>query len=229
MSSSILIIEDEPNLGHTLRDYLLNKDYDVQLASSVSEGRNSIKYKAPEIILMDINLPDGNGVDFAEEVLSSSPDTAIIFLSAQNDPQIRLKGFELGALDYLTKPFELKELNLRLNRISASPKKENQKIFNFNDVEINLNEYCVRHPGKTEFTFGQKEHGILRLLIERKNQVVPREDIINDVWGKDVFPSMRTVDNYIVKLRKILDPSDEQSIVIESVRSVGYKLNIKEK
>ncbi len=234
--SSILIVEDEPNLGHTLNDYLKMKEFKVSLATTLKEARNELSKNNPNIILLDINLPDGNGVDFAAEVKATNREANIIFLSAQNDPQLRLKGFEIGALDYLTKPFELKELTLRLENINnkklKSVKSESVEHFQVDQLDIDLKKFSIS-LNQQESDLSVKEVGILKCLINNINIVVPRDKIIDEVWGQDQFPSNRTVDNYIVKLRKLLNCSEHPLIMenhlisIDSIRGVGYKFSLK--
>lgn len=225
---SVLIVEDETNLGDTLCDYLESKGYNCKLAGSAIEAIhhfNDHSFK-PNVILMDINLPDGNGLELAKKFRTERKDFVLLFLSALNDPDTKFEGLELGAEDYITKPFDLRELNLRLNRIL-----ENKIRFEDQDKEISIGKlkiwftrYEVQDGLGQIVQLSQKECAILELLYFNKNTVVSRDEIIDKIWGENSFPSNRTVDNYIVKLRKWIETAGEDSIKISTVRGIGYKL-----
>ncbi|PIK15982.1 response regulator transcription factor [Halobacteriovorax sp. JY17] len=231
IKGKILIVEDEKNLGITLQEYLSGLGHDCRLATTASEAKASFHEGNPKIILMDIGLPDGNGLDLAREFRKVRKDFVLLFLSAQNDPETRVEGLEIGAEDYITKPFALKELVLRLNRIL-----EHQSITNSSPDEIKVGDLKIwfkrfeLENGNGEITpISQKECSILELLIRNESQATTREEIIEAVWGEDKFPSNRTVDNYIVSLRKWCETSKENAIEIKSIRGIGYKLNFNAK
>jgi len=228
-NSSILIVEDETNLGVTLSEYLQSKDYQCFHAENAVQAREYFNKDAPRIVLMDIGLPDGNGLDLAREFRDQRKDFVLLFLSALNDPDTKVEGLELGAEDYITKPFALKELMLRLERIL----KNYSELDNFpNEIKHGtLSIYFKRfevHNSLGVIPLNQKECGILELLYRNKNEAVTRDHIIESIWGKDAFPSNRTVDNYIVKLRKWSDKDPDKTIEIQSVRGIGYKMVISE-
>lgn len=224
-SAKILIVEDEENLGETLKEYFQSKGHSCSLASSVQEAKELFKNEMPQIVLMDIGLPDGNGIDLAKEFKTKNDQLILLFLSALNDPEVRVKGLELGAEDYITKPFALKELTLRMERLLAT--KELGDHFLFGSLEIHFDRFELVDAAGSVRPLGKKDAAILRLLLDKKNQVVTREEIIENVWGHDQFPSNRTVDNYIVGLRKWAETDSTTPLSIQSVRGVGYKLNIK--
>ena len=218
----ILIVEDEPNLGLTLSEYLEGQGYQCALAATVSEGRKFFAKQSPQVVLMDINLPDGSGLDLAREFKRARDEINLLFLSAMNEPEIKVEGLEVGADDYITKPFALKELTLRLERIRPAP----AEIVH-GDLKIRFGSFEVEDAqGKTQ-TLGQKENAILRLLYENRGQALERERIIETIWGKDKFPSNRTVDNYIVRLRKWCESDPAGQVRIESIWGVGYKMMVK--
>ncbi len=224
--NSILIVEDEPNLGVTLNEYLKSLGHDCALATTVKEAREKFNTNEPAVVLMDIGLPDGNGLDLAKELRKVRKNFVLLFLSALNDPETRVEGLEIGAADYITKPFALKELTLRLERIL-----ENSKIIDSDEISIGklkilFSSYEVIDAEGRTIPLAQKECAILKLLYSRAGQVVEREEILNQVWGEDKYPSERTVDNYIVKLRKWCETDDKQSLIIQNVRGVGYKLSL---
>ena len=225
-SSHILLIEDEPNLGETLQEYLTDKNFHCTWSNSAEKARECFKDSSYQVVLMDIGLPDGNGLDLAREFRSIRKDFVLLFLSAQNDPETRVEGLEIGAEDYITKPFALKELTLRLNRIIQS--KESRETL---PSEINLGPFKVwpkrfeiQTPEGKVVALNQKECAILEILYRNINEAVERDSIIDFAWGEEAYPSQRTVDNYIVKLRKIFEQDKNKSVKINSVRGVGYKL-----
>ena len=223
---SLLLVEDEPNLGQTLRDYLRTKKYQVELAITCSEARHKFKEMSPAIVILDIGLPDGSGMELAQEFRRLRKDCVLLFCTALNDPSLRVEGLELGAEDYITKPFELKELTLRLERILKS----RQMTFN-NPDEYRFGK-LIFWPKRFELQDGngiisplsQKECAILELLLANKNNVIARDEMIESIWGENSFPTNRTIDNYIVKLRKWADSDDKADLRISSVRGIGYKL-----
>ncbi len=224
--NSILIVEDEPNLGVTLNEYLKGLGHDCSLATTVKEAKSIFEHKSPAVVLMDIGLPDGNGLDLARELRKKRKDFVLLFLSALNDPETRVEGLEIGAADYITKPFALKELTLRLERILENSTINQSETIEIGKLKILFSSYEVIDAEGKAVPLAQKECAILKLLYSRAGQVVEREQILNQVWGEDKFPSERTIDNYIVKLRKWCETDDTHSLTIQNVRGVGYKLSI---
>lgn len=223
---TILVVEDENNLGETLVEYLSSCGFKSFWAQTAKEARELFSKQNPKIVIMDIGLPDGSGLDLAQEFRELNKTHMLLFLSALNDPDTRLTGLELGAEDYITKPFALKELILRLDRITRNGQKlsELPEEITHGKLKIWFQKYEVMDGEGNIFSLSQKENSILELLYSRMGEVLSREEIIEKVWGEDKFPSNRTVDNYIVKLRKWCESDPEHSIEIQSVRSTGYKL-----
>jgi two-component system alkaline phosphatase synthesis response regulator PhoP len=223
---NILIVEDEENLGITLSEYLKGLGHGCFWAKDAKTARELFASQKPGVILMDIGLPDGNGLDLAREFRKIRKDFVLLFLSALNDPETKVEGLEIGADDYITKPFALKELILRLNRILSS-QSEISKLpeeINHGPLKIWFKRYEVQDAQGDILSLSQKECAILELLYTKKNEAVDREEIIEKIWGEDKFPSNRTVDNYIVKLRKWCETDPKKSLEIQSIRSIGYKL-----
>lgn len=224
----ILIVEDEENLGITLSEYLEGIGHSTQWAKDAKSARELFSNFRPHVILMDIGLPDGNGLQLAREFRKERKDFVLLFLSAQNDPETKVEGLEIGAEDYITKPFALKELTLRLKRILSTQSQVNKlpdEIVHGN-LKIWFKQYEVQDAHGQILSLSQKECAILELLYTKKNEAVDREEIIEKIWGDDKFPSNRTVDNYIVKLRKWCETDVKGKIEIQSIRSIGYKLII---
>jgi two-component system alkaline phosphatase synthesis response regulator PhoP len=225
----VLLVEDEENLGVTLRDYLRAKKFSVELAASCQEARVKFEDMRPAIVILDIGLPDGNGIDLAREFRKTRKDCVLLFCTALNDPTLRVEGLELGAEDYITKPFELKELTLRLDRILKSRQLtlHNPDEYRFGKLIFWPKRFEIQDADGAISSLGQKECAILELLLEKKNEVVARDEMIESIWGENSFPTNRTIDNYIVKLRKWADSDQNSELKITSVRGIGYKLELK--
>ena len=227
----LLIVEDEPNLADTLSEYLESKDFSVCLARNAQQARSAFDAKGfhPQVVLMDIGLPDGDGLELARESRFKRKDFVLLFLSAQNDPETKYEGLQMGAEDYITKPFDLRELTLRLDRILSNRADLDtlSEEISLGDLKIWFKRFELLDGDKNIVSLGQKEQAILKLLYQNANQVVSRDTIIDEIWGENSFPSNRTVDNYIVKLRKWLESSKEDAAKISSVRGIGYKFEIK--
>ena len=203
-TDGILIVEDEKNLGETLQEYLEGIGHLCALAQSAKEGRELFISLKPSIVLMDIGLPDGNGIELAREFRNKRKDFVLLFLSALNDPETKVEGLEIGAEDYITKPFALKELVLRLERVKKFRQGTDQQpeVISHGNLKIWFSKFEVQDANRNILPLSQKECAILELLYKNKEEAINRETIIEEVWGADKFPSNRTVDNYIVKLRK---------------------------
>ena len=224
----ILLVEDEKNIREVVKMNLELEGYEVV---AVDNGPDAIKHKREgvfHLIVLDIMLPDMDGFEVCETIRLHDDSTPILFLTAKDSHEDKIKGLKKGADDYLTKPFNLEEFLLRCkNLIKRSLKeseegKESLQTFRFGRNEINFVTYkAIGVHGEVDLT--KKEVALLKLLIERKNEVVSRNDILRIVWGYDVFPSTRTIDNFILNFRKNfeLDPKKPNHFI--SIRSVGYK------
>ena len=213
----ILIVEDDKTLGDVLRREL-SKEYSVTLGRSKKEAFSLIKVERFDLLILDIGLPDGNGFEIAES-FSGPIKPQFLFLTAQNEPETRLRGFELGAEDFIPKPFHLKEVLLRVKHV-LSTHVVNPQI-ELPDCAINMHSFSIHWPnGKIEYP-PVKDMMILKLLIERSPAAVSRDEIINSVWGEEKDLSHRTIDNAVVRLRQVLNDKKEEWI--KSVRGVGYQ------
>jgi DNA-binding response OmpR family regulator len=223
----LLVLEDEKNVGSTLVERLEKEGFEVSWCESVEEGLSALSRHRFELALLDVGLPDGSGFRVAEAIREKHPATAIIFLTAFGNPEDRVRGLELGAEDYVVKPFHLRELLLRVQNglkraryLSTEPEKDGVQV---GQAKIHFSRFEAVAQGKRH-SLTHKECALLKLLVSRRGSVVSRDEILDEVWSKDEFPTSRTVDNFILKLRKIVEIDPEQPQAIKSVRGVGYQL-----
>jgi two-component system alkaline phosphatase synthesis response regulator PhoP len=227
-ASRLLVVEDERNVGLTLVERLRKEGFEVAWATTAEEAHLEIKGRRFDLALMDVGLPDGSGFDVAAFLRKTQPSTAIIFLTAFGSAEDKVRGLELGAEDYVVKPFHLKELLLRVQNglkrarylaPSASPEagvRVGRALIHFARFEAEVD-------GKTH-SLTHKEVALLRLLVERQGAVVSRDEILNHVWSENEFPTSRTIDNFVMRLRRLIEADAENPQVIKSVRGVGYQL-----
>lgn len=214
----ILLVEDDLSLGETLFERL-KKEYDVSWGKTMAEAWELFsKHRDTDLVILDVGLPDGNGFALAEKIKAAS-SVLFIFLTAQADAESRLRGFELGAEEYIPKPFHLKELLLRVKHVldAHAPAREielDSCTVNFSTMSVQKKTGQIEYPAVTDMR-------VLQLLIEKAPRVLSRDEIMNEVWGVDKNPSHRTIDNIIVRLRHLLGDDGEK--YIRSIRGVGYQ------
>ncbi|MEK6579977.1 MAG: response regulator transcription factor [Bdellovibrionota bacterium] len=228
--AKILLVEDEKNVGSTLTERLNRENYEVTWSQTKEDALLQLSQRKFNLFLLDIGLPDGSGFDVAKECRKTQPSAAVVFLTAFTSPDDRVHGLELGAEDYIPKPFHLKELILRIQNALKRAKYVSEAIDD--DAPLTIGQASF-HFSKFEATSGGKIHSLthkeaalLKLLLERKGAVVSRDEILNHVWSEDEFPSSRTVDNFILRLRRIIEKDPENPQVIKSVRGVGYQIHV---
>ncbi|QDK39154.1 response regulator transcription factor [Bdellovibrio sp. NC01] len=218
MKRKILLVEDDLSLGETLTERL-RKDYDVEWGKTLADAWNLFsKGKDFDLVLLDVGLPDGSGFELAAKIKEVSP-VLFLFLTAQADAESRLQGFELGAEEYIPKPFHLKELLIRVKHVldAHAPVREialDNCVINFTNMSVKKKSGQIEYPPVTDMK-------ILQLLIDKSPRVLSRDEIMNEIWGVDKNPSVRTIDNTIVRLRQLLGDDGEK--YIRSVRGVGYQ------
>lgn len=214
---SILLVEDDISLGETLKERL-EKEYLVDWVQTEKQAIDCIQKKSFDLVILDVNLPDGDGFSIAEKT-ELHKKSNIVFLTAQGDAQNRLRGYELGAEEYIPKPFHLKELLIRVKHVLDSHTKVNQ--VRVHDVLIDFNQLVIKKDnGQIEYP-AQTDMKVLELLISKSPHPVTRDEIMDFVWGQDKNPNLRTVDNAIVRIKKILGIENETHI--RNVRGVGYQ------
>lgn len=212
----VLLVEDDPTLGGSLHQRL-SQDYEVSWARSVQESRQYLSQGRWDLAILDIGLPDGDGFEVAQ-LIREKEGCHFIFLTAQSDAQSRLRGFEMGAHEFIPKPFYLKELLMRVEHVLDTHVAK--KTLSLHEFEVDLVELSVRRiDGRIEYP-PVTDMKILKFLIEQAPRVVSRDEILDAVWGADKTPNHRSIDNAVVRLRQVLGVDGER---IRSVRGVGYQ------
>jgi two-component system alkaline phosphatase synthesis response regulator PhoP len=225
---SILLVEDEENLHEALKLNLELEGYSITSAYDGAAALHAVAAEYFDLIILDVMLPEMDGITVAETVRISNNEVPILILSARNSSSDRVLGLKKGADDYLTKPFNLEELLLRVHKLIDKNKKlldkssiGNSYSFGNNLIDFKAQEASTKAGQKIQLS--KKETMLLRLLIENKNEVVPREKILQAVWGYNVYPTTRTIDNFILNFRKYFEDDSRNPKYFHSVRGVGYK------
>jgi two-component system, OmpR family, alkaline phosphatase synthesis response regulator PhoP len=228
-AARILVVEDERNVAETLVERLTAAGFVVTHAASAARARLALSAEAPHLVLLDVGLPDGNGFELAAEIRSLAPRAAIIFLTAHGNPEDRVRGLELGADDYLTKPFHFRELLLRIQNCLKRAQEladlpgDMQGVLQIGRARVDFERFAAEVDGQWQ-PLTHKECAVLRLLASRVGKAVSRDEILDRAWSADEFPTSRTVDNFIVRLRKLVERDAADPQIIRSIRGVGYLL-----
>jgi DNA-binding response OmpR family regulator len=225
--SRVLIVEDDPMILRGLRDNLAKKEYDVITASDGEEGYRLALSGKPDLIILDLMLPSMNGLEICQKLRADGFSTPILMLTARGEESDRVLGLDLGADDYVTKPFSIRELLARVRARLRSTQTGDAlpDELRFDDVVVDFRRFeATRRGSPLEMT--KKEFGILRLLAAKVGEVVSREDLLNDVWGYENYPSTRTIDTHIGWLRAKLESNPAAPRRLITVHGVGYKLTI---
>ena len=225
----LLLVEDERNVAETLSERLRAEGFAVKRADSVASAKRAIGEEEAEVALLDVGLPDGNGFELARVLREHAPGTAIIFLTAHASAEDRIRGLELGADDYVAKPFHFRELLLRIHNclkraqdLARVPGNIRGQV-RIGRALVDFERFSATVDGES-VALTHKECAVLRLLAERVGKAVSRDDILDRAWSADEFPTSRTVDNFIVRLRKLIEADAADPRVIRSIRGVGYLL-----
>ena len=224
--SKILVIEDEKEMIRGLKDILEFEGYEVATAETGKEGLLAVSRNEPDCIILDLMLPDVSGYEVCEQIRQKRLRTPILMLTAKAQEYDKIRGFKVGADDYLTKPFSVGEL---LARVMALLRRHGQYAHDIDVIRIGSNLVDVQHfivrRGEKEYPMSHYEVELLKLLYARVNQPVSRDEILDKVWGTDNFGTNRTVDNFIVKLRKKIEEDYRNPRYILTIYGVGYKLS----
>jgi two-component system alkaline phosphatase synthesis response regulator PhoP len=219
----ILIVEDEPDLLRGLELNIKAEGYAVLTARRGDEGLEDALRERPDLVLLDVMLPGLNGFDVCRELRRKAFDGPIIILTAKAEEVDRVVGLEIGADDYVTKPFGIRELLARIRvRLRRRTNSSSDSVLRFSDVEIDFDKHEATRSG-TRVDLTGKEFEVLRLLAQNRGRIVTRDRLLEEVWGYEHYPTTRTVDNHILRLRQKLEanPSDPRHIL--SVYGEGYK------
>jgi DNA-binding response OmpR family regulator len=229
----ILVVEDDSSIRLGLEDTLRAKGYDVIVTSRAAEGLDAARTQRPDLIVLDVMLPDGDGFDVCRQLKASRDGTAnipIIMLTARGAELDRVRGLELGADDYVTKPFSLMELLARVAAVlrrGGGAAEVDPMTLSFGDVHIDFAKQRASKGGDS-IELPSRAFAILKAFARRPGEVVTREQLLDEAWGYDKYPNTRTVDNHVVKLRRLLEDVPEKPKYLTTVHGAGYRLEVEE-
>jgi len=226
--ASLLVVEDEESLRDALKLNLELEGYEVTTADNGPSVIKMVKNEYFDLIILDIMLPDMDGITVCETIRMQHNDVPIMFLSARNTGADRVEGLKKGGDDYMTKPFNLEELLLRVEKLIVKDKKIKAPqsiadVYEFDGCRIDFAAHECIDVAKKPQELSKKEAALLKLLIEHEGQVVSREHILQVVWGYNVYPTTRTIDNFILNFRKYFEKDSRNPKHFHSVRGIGYK------
>lgn len=234
MKSTILIVDDEENLLSAL---VLNFEMEGYTVFSASNGTEAIRlFQSQNIdgVILDVMMPNISGVEVCRRIRETNNNVPVLFLTANNSSADKIEGLRSGADDYITKPFNLEELLLRVDNLlrrakagQVDPSVRIPNIYHFGAFEINFSTFEIIGISGQKTMLNKKEIWLLKLLIERKNEVVSRDEIMEKIWGEDVTSTTRTIDNYILAIRKYFEQDPKNPIYFHTVRGIGYKYSEK--
>lgn len=222
--STILIVEDEPQMANGLRDNLEFEGYTVRIARDGDEALRSATEVVPDLILLDLMLPKRNGLDVCREFRRRGLDTPIIMLTAKSQEADKVVGLEIGADDYVTKPFSVRELLARVHaqlRRTASQEAA-LETYRFGEMELDFRRHHATRAGRA-VTLTAREFELLKYFVRRRGEIIARDELLDKVWGLRAYPLSRTVDNHISKLRQKIERSPAEPEYLITVHGFGYK------
>lgn len=226
MPYRILLVEDEEHILNSLK---LNLELENFLVTAVENGKKAVeefKNHSFNLVILDVMLPGMNGFDVCTEIRKLNKTIPVLFLTAKGLSEDRIHGLKIGADDYIVKPFNLEELMLRVHNLLRRSKviqKEDLEEFSFGENHINFITYEITGVNREKSVLSKREMMLLKLLIEKRGEVISRDKILEEVWGYDSFPSTRTIDNYILSFRKYFEVNPREPRYFHSIRGVGYK------
>jgi len=225
---TILVVEDEPELAAGIAENLAAEGYRPEIARDGQTGLDAARQLEPDLVILDVMLPRKDGYTVCRELRDGGNEVPVLFLTAKGDPEDRIRGLEEGGDDYMAKPFHLDELLLRIAAILRRNRwyhraSRGAPVVRFGTNEIDFRGYTARNAAGDEYELTHKEAQILRLLSEREGEVVSRDEILDVVWGRNAYPSSRTVDNFIARLRRRFEVDSRTPRHIHTVHGVGYR------
>lgn len=232
--ANLLIVEDEENIREMLQLNLELEGYEVTAASTGAQAIKNVKSEYFDLVVLDIMLPEMDGLAVCETIRTQNIDVPILFLSAKDSAADRIEGLKKGGDDYMTKPFNLEEFLLRVEKLVAKNKRIKRSntipdIYEFAGGKIDFSAHECFDKNGVKQELSKKESALLKLLIERDGETVSREHILQVVWGYNVYPTTRTIDNFILGFRKHFEQDSRSPVYFHSIRGVGYKFTSKEK
>lgn len=224
----LMVVEDEEHLAEVIADNLELEGFAVEVVTDGTRALERLREAPPALVLLDVMLPGVDGFTICDTLRREGRDVPILFLTARSSQDDRVRGLELGGDDFLGKPFDLRELMLRVRAILKrtswfqAPSTAGETLA-LGAARVDFKRYVAQLDGR-EIQLSQKETMILRCLAERPGEVVSRAEILDRVWGYNAFPTERTIDNFIVRLRRLLEPDPQAPRYIHTVRGTGYRL-----
>lgn len=224
----ILIVEDEEALAATLQLNLELENFNVAVAKTGKEALKqfNILNTNLDLVLLDVMLPEINGFDLCEQFKKINSGVPVIFLTAKNLSSEKITGLKLGAEDYITKPFELEELLLRINNVIKRNSKPEHRVFSFNTCTVNFDTFEIKDINGDLHELSKREIGLLKLLTTNQNKVISRDEIMTKLWDENENASSRTIDNFILGFRKYFEKNPKEPQHFHSIRGVGYKFTL---
>lgn len=227
-AARILVVDDEAHLADGIRENLEAEGYATEVAYDGQQGLQAVLDGNFDLLVLDVMMPKMDGVELCARLRAEGRQTPVLFLTVKNAPEDRVRGFEAGGDDYLGKPFHLKELLLRVEAILRRSRwyDTTSAALEFGGNSVDFRTWQARAWDGTEHALTHKEALILKALSEREGGVVTREEVLDRVWGYEVFPSTRTIDNFIVRLRRRFERNPELPVHFHTVRGVGYRFTL---
>ena len=228
--AQILLAEDDPNLSTLLEEYLELKGFDVRLCKNGDDAFDAFRENSYDLCLLDVMMPKKDGFTLAKEIKKLDKDVPIIFLTAKSMKEDKIEGFNIGADDYITKPFSMEELLARVNAVlrrtkTSSGAESEPSVYSIGKFNFDYNQQLLMLDDKT-YNLTTKESDLLRLLAKNKNQVLEREVALKKIWGNDSYFTARSMDVFITKLRKYF--KNDPTVQIINIHGTGYKLLVQD-
>lgn len=215
--TKLLLVEDDDSVREPLAEQLRKASYHVDAVAGLTAARGAIQSNTHDLLLLDWELPDGQGIDLIRELRARGVRTPVIMLTARTEVVDKIVGLEVGADDYVTKPFEIKELVARIRARLRTPVQDPGPVLKADLLEMNLDQRSVKYRGRA-VELAKMEFNLLKYFVENPGRVLERDEILDHVWGMENFPNSRTVDTHVLILRQKLSPE-----LIETLRGVGYR------
>jgi DNA-binding response OmpR family regulator len=223
---SILVVEDDANLRIGLRDNLLDEGYEVAVATHAREAEPLLRERSFDLLILDVMLPGEDGYSFCQRLRASGVQSMVLMLTARSLEDDIVRGFEAGAQDYLTKPYRLRELLARVGALVRRAGSAPPQVMTFSGFTLDLGRRILSRADGSPIDLTRTEFDLLTFLLKHRDRALPRGEILDAVWGRDVIVDPRTVDNFVSNLKKKLGWTSASSFTIHTIRGVGYRLEL---